>query len=99
MSDGIILISTIIGWNLLFDFLAYRSPRLRRLLQPPEICLVRDGRIIHRNLRREYLSEDDLYAQLREHGIADLSEVRTAYMESDGKISVIPRQPGKTSAK
>ena len=94
VSDGLILISTIIGWNLLFDFLAYRSPRLRRLLQPPEICLVRDGRIIHRNLRREYLSEDDLHAKLREHGIAELAEVRRAYMESDGTISVIRRRSG-----
>lgn len=100
VSDGLILISTILGWNLLFDFLAYRSPRLRRLLQPPEICLVRDGRIIHRNLRREYLSADDLHAKLREHGIADLSEVRVAYLESDGSISVIRRQrPGKTPVK
>lgn len=97
VSDGMILISTIIGWNLLFDFLAYRSPRLRRLLQPPEICLVRDGRILYRNLRREYLSEDDLRAKLREHGIGELSEVRVAYMESDGQISVIPREPGKTA--
>jgi len=98
VSDGLILISTILGWNLLFDFLAYRSPRLRRLLQPPEICLVRDGRIIHRNLRREFLTEDDLHAKLREHGINDLAEVRLAYMESDGTISVIPRQAGQLTS-
>lgn len=95
VTDGLILISTILGWNLLFDYLAYRSPRWRRLLQAPEICLVHNGRIIHRNLRREFLSEDDLHAKLREHGIAELSEVRAAYMESDGTVSVIRRQPGQ----
>jgi uncharacterized membrane protein YcaP (DUF421 family) len=95
VSDGVILISTIIGWNLLFDILAYRSPRLRRLLQPPEICLIRDGRIIHRNLRREYLSVDDLQAKLREHGIADMAEVGLAVMESDGTVSVIRRRRKK----
>lgn len=99
VSDGLILLSTMIGWNLLFDFLAYRSPRWRRLLKPPEICVIRDGRIIHRNLRREYLSVDDLHAKLREHGIEDLSEVRVAYMESDGTFSVLTRQPGQSGRK
>lgn len=97
VGDGLILLSTIIGWNLLFDFLAYHSPRLRRLLHPPEVCLVRDGRIIHRNLRREYLSVEDLHAKLREHGIADLAEVRVAYLESDGTVSVVRRRPGSGS--
>ncbi|HEX6734578.1 MAG TPA: YetF domain-containing protein [Azonexus sp.] len=96
VSDGLVLISTILGWNLLFDYLAYRFPALRRLLEPPEICLVRNGRIQHRNLRREFLSVDDLHAKLREHGIADLAEVRMACMESDGTVSVIRRHPGKT---
>lgn len=95
VTDGLILISTILGWNLLFDYLAYRFPRMRRLLQPPELCLARDGKIMHHNLRREYMSEDDLYAKLREHGITDLNEVHLVYMESDGTISVIRRHQDK----
>lgn len=92
VSDGLVLISTILGWNLLLDYLAFRFPALRRLLAAPAICLVRDGRIQHRNLRREFLSVDELQAKLREHGIADLAEVRLACMESDGTVSVIKRQ-------
>ena len=93
VTDGLVLISTILGWNLLFDFLAYRFPRFHRLLEPSAMCLVRDGQIMHRNLRREYLSEEDLYAKLREHGVADLAEVRLAFIESDGSVSVIRRHP------
>lgn len=96
VSDGLVLISTILGWNLLLDYLAYRFPRLRRLLQAPAICLVRDGCIQYRNLRREFLSVDELQAQLREHGIVDVAEVRMACMESDGTVSVIKRQPEKS---
>lgn len=92
VSDGLILISTILGWNLLLDFLSYRFPRLRRLLQSPELCLIRDGKVLQRNLRREFISMDELQAKLREHGISDLSEVRRAYMESDGTVSVIRRR-------
>jgi uncharacterized membrane protein YcaP (DUF421 family) len=37
---------------------------------------------------------DDLMAKLRAHGIDDLGQVRHAYLESDGEISVIkePRE-------
>lgn len=95
ITDGLILISTIIGWNWLFDFLAYRFPAVRRLLQAPALCLVRDGKIIHRNLRREYLTVDDLTSKLREKGVESLDEVRAVYMESDGAISVICRKPAR----
>lgn len=92
VTDGLILISTILGWNLIFDWLAYRFPLLRRLLQPQEICLIRNGKIIHRNLRREFITIEELQAKLREHGVTDFAEVREAYMESDGAVSVIKRQ-------
>lgn len=93
VGDGMVLVSTILGWNVLFDYLAYRFPRVRRVLQPRALPLVADGRIIYRNLRREFISEDELNAKLREHGVANLSEVRAATMESDGSISVIRRHP------
>ncbi|MGE5492154.1 MAG: DUF421 domain-containing protein [Actinomycetota bacterium] len=92
VTDGLILISTILGWNLLFDWAAWRFPRLRRLLQPREICLIRDGKMLVRNLRREFITEEELWAKLREHGITDLAEVQAAYMESDGAVSVIKRK-------
>lgn len=92
VSDGLILISTILGWNLLFDWAAYRFPRLRHLLQPREIRLIRNGKVLHRNLRREFITMEELESKLREHGITDLAEVEAAYMESDGAVSVIRRK-------
>ncbi|MBS1189731.1 MAG: hypothetical protein H6R10_1523 [Rhodocyclaceae bacterium] len=92
VTDGLILISTILGWNYLFDYLAYRFPRLRRLLEPREICLIRDGKVLHRNLRREFITIEELHSKLREHGVTDIAEVKAAYMESDGGVSVITRQ-------
>jgi uncharacterized membrane protein YcaP (DUF421 family) len=92
VSDGLVLLSTILGWDILLDYLSYKSARLRRLLQPPQLYLVRDGRINRRSLRREFITEDELRGKLREHGISDLAEVQAAYMESDGAVSVIRRR-------
>lgn len=48
--------------------------------------------IAKRALRREYLPEDELMSQLRLKGVLELSEVRRAFMEPDGEISVIKRR-------
>jgi len=98
ISDGLILISTIIGWNLILDWLAYRSPRVRLLVQAPTLVLVRDGKVLHRNLRRELMTMEDLMAKLREHGVEEIDSVRTARMEGDGTISVIKRNEGSSSS-
>lgn len=90
VSDGFVLIGTIVFWNFLLDFLSYRFPALQRLIQPQTLCLVREGRIIRRNMAQELMTEEDLMSKLRDKGVERLSEVKRAYMESDGTITVIP---------
>jgi uncharacterized membrane protein YcaP (DUF421 family) len=92
VTDGIVLITTLIGWNVLIDWLTYRSAFLERVLQPPPLLLVRNGRILHRNLRMEFVSEAELRSKLREHGIDDTADIKLAYMEASGEVSVIRRE-------
>jgi uncharacterized membrane protein YcaP (DUF421 family) len=92
ISDGIVLVGTIIAWNVFIDWLAYRFPAIRRIAQPPELLLVREGMILHRNLRRELMTVDDLLAKLREKGVENVGDVKSARMEGDGAISVVKRK-------
>jgi uncharacterized membrane protein YcaP (DUF421 family) len=94
ISEGMILIATIAGWNLVLDWLAYRSPVIDRLVSPPTLPLVRHGKILQRNMARQFLTKDELMAKLREQGITQLSDVRHAFLEGDGQISVIPVRKG-----
>lgn len=89
--EGMVVVGTLVAWTWLLDAIAARSPRARRILQPSEVLLVRDGVPHLRNLRRESISLADLRAKLREAGVDDLARVRRAFMESDGQISVIRR--------
>jgi uncharacterized membrane protein YcaP (DUF421 family) len=91
VTEGAILIGTIVAWNVLIDWANYRFPTLRRWLEPPPLLLVRDGRLLHRNLRHEFVTEEELRSKLREKGVDDLRQVASAYMESDGNVSVIRR--------
>jgi len=94
ITEGCILVLTIAGWNWLVDFASWRFPAVRRVLEPRPLPLVREGRVLRRNMRREFLSMEELMAQLREHGIESLGDVKSATMENDGQISVIRRDDG-----
>jgi uncharacterized membrane protein YcaP (DUF421 family) len=93
VTDGAILVGTIIAWTQLIDWLNWRVPALRSWLEPPPLPLIEDGRILRHNLRKEYVTEDELKAKLREQGVDDVRTVAKAHMETDGQISVIKRQP------
>ena len=90
--DGFVLIATIIGWSLLLNYVSYRFPLMRRFVLPRPVCLVRDGVKLENNLRRELISDEELSEFLREHEIDDLRDVRRAYLEPDGQVTVLRRR-------
>jgi uncharacterized membrane protein YcaP (DUF421 family) len=91
-SDGMVLISTLVAWNYLLDFLSYRFPSIERLTTPRPLRLVKDGRMLKRNMRREFITADELMAKLREEGHSNISSVREMYLEADGEISVVAKE-------
>jgi uncharacterized membrane protein YcaP (DUF421 family) len=93
ITEGVVLVGTIFFWDYMLDYLAYRSPRLRRLLLPRPLLLIKDGRMLRRNMRQELITVEELKSHLREQGIDDITAVKKCYMESDGQISVIKKQP------
>lgn len=88
-SDSILLISTLVFWNVLVDWATWRFPAVERLLAARRLCLVRNGRCHRRNMRREFISDAELMAKVREGGLEDLSQIKAMYLESDGEISLI----------
>lgn len=93
VSEGAVLVGTIAGWSWLMDWASWRSRWVRRLAEPAPLVLVRRGRLLRRNLHREYITVPELLALLREHGIDKLADVKMARMEPDGQLSVIRQRP------
>ncbi len=89
LADGALLVLTIALWSWLMDWASFRFHAVRRLAEPPPLVLVRRGRLVTINLRREHITVPELMAALRAQGIGKLAEVKMARMESDGAISVI----------
>lgn len=92
LPDGIVLVATIIFWNYLFDWLSFKSAWFSRLIEPSPLPLIEDGKMLRRNMRQEFITEDELMMQLRQQGLEDISKVKRAFIESNGQISVIERK-------
>ncbi|HEX7127933.1 MAG TPA: YetF domain-containing protein [Thermodesulfobacteriota bacterium] len=82
---------TLILWDYALSAVEYRWPRVRRFLEPSPLVLVRDGRLLRHNMAKELITEDDLLTQIRQQGYERIEQMRLVVMESDGRISVIPR--------
>ena len=88
IADGLLLAAVILGWALLIDFLDYKLPSWNIASAKP-LELIRDGKMIQKNLAREQITEDEVLSQLRMHGLASAAEVAVAHLEGDGHVSVI----------
>jgi len=91
ITAGLVLVGTIATWSYVLDWLSYRYRFVERLLQPAPLPLVRNGVMLLRNMRQQYITADELKSQLRQQGIARIEEVGNCYLEPDGQISVIKR--------
>ena len=92
ITEGFLLILTIAFWEFTLDWLAYRYPRFSRLVQPAPLLLIKDGRMLRKNMRQEMVTEEELNSQLRQQGVEDLSQIKKCYLEGDGKVSVIKQE-------
>jgi uncharacterized membrane protein YcaP (DUF421 family) len=95
VGDGIILIATLVGWNYLLNVLSFHVPFIERLVSAAPLPVVRDGQLLRRNMRREFLTEEELMSHLRMEGFEEVSQVKKAYIEGEGEIAVIGYEKGK----
>jgi uncharacterized membrane protein YcaP (DUF421 family) len=90
LAGGILAAVVLLVLNAVVARLRLRWPRLRRVVEGSPTLLVLHGEVMADHLRREGLDQETLEAALREHGVADLSDVEMAVLEIDGSISVVP---------
>jgi uncharacterized membrane protein YcaP (DUF421 family) len=94
ISDAVVLVATLVGWSYVLNWLTYAVPATERWVSPPAHPVVCNGRLLRRNMRAEFLTEEELLRQLHLEGIEDVSEVKEARIEADGSLSVTKREAG-----
>ena len=85
LTAGVVLFAL----NMVVSFLMFRFKPIRNLIQSEPVTLIYNGKILVKNLKDVLLTDDELLAAVREHGVSAIQDVSLAVMEVDGNISVI----------
>lgn len=91
LGGGLLLAVTLIVINWCVAFVTSRSGRVERVVEGVPVVLARDGQLFRSVLKRELVSEQDFNEALRQNGQMTLTDVRIALLETNGSISVVPR--------
>ena len=86
---GLIAAATLLVANAVVARVTRGSKAVTRLVEGTPTILIRHGQILEPNLASEGITDADLLRSLREHGVDDLSVVRSAVLEVDGTVSVL----------
>jgi uncharacterized membrane protein YcaP (DUF421 family) len=79
------------GLAILIDLIVLKNREVGKLVEGNPTVLIENGRILERNLFKNFLRVDDLMARLREKGFFNPADVEFAIFETDGTISVLPK--------
>jgi uncharacterized membrane protein YcaP (DUF421 family) len=92
LTGAVIMATTLITLNYLVAWQTSRNRMVERWVEGEPVVLARDGKVFRQVLRRELVSHDDFAEALRMNNIDDVGDVRLALLETNGRISVIPRE-------
>jgi uncharacterized membrane protein YcaP (DUF421 family) len=90
ITEGLLLGAVIFGWAVAIDWIDYKFPHWH-LAAPRPLPIIENGRLIHENMKRDGITEDEVESQLRLHGLDSPRDVAHAYLEGDGPFSVLVR--------
>ena len=88
LSGGLLLAAVLVGLSSLISYLTYKSRLFSSVFEGTPTLLVNRGKIIHKHLAKERMSESELHVLLRKQGVHQLHEIETAVLEADGTLSV-----------
>ncbi|MHB9131117.1 MAG: DUF421 domain-containing protein [Armatimonadota bacterium] len=86
---GLFAAALVAGWHFLGYYSNYRSLRLQRVLEVEPTVMVRDGEVLTQALEDERITPDEFESLLRQAGVVQVEEVKLAFLEPSGRLSIV----------
>ncbi len=94
VTNGVLVILTLVGADVLLSLFKQRSPRLEQWLDGLPLVIVENGRPLSDLMGRARIDEQDILSAARERqGLERMDQIKYAVLETSGGISIIPKQP------
>lgn len=91
LDSAVLSFSILLAMQRAVAWLSFHSKILQNALSNEPTLLVRDGRLLDASMRRECISKSDIEAAIRAQGHMKLSSVSAVILETDGSMSIIPK--------
>jgi len=91
----LISIGTLGALDIVIAFIALKNAKIRRIVQEEPLVIVQNGKILEDTMRSARFNLDDLLTELRLNNIPDISDVEFAILESNGRLSIIPKSQAR----
>ncbi|MEL3972482.1 DUF421 domain-containing protein [Rossellomorea oryzaecorticis] len=85
----IVPLLTLFFWHTAFSFISMKYRKFGFFFNGKPAILIDNGKVVVKNLKRQFISVDLLLSELRIQNIFDVSEVKYAILEPNAHISVI----------
>ncbi len=87
--EGFVALVALFALQMGVSTLRSRRGWVRKLLDNPPMLLMKDGVVLHENLRAVRVTEDELRAKLRFNNVFSYAQVVAVVLESSGEVSVM----------
>lgn len=98
LTGAVLAISTFAFLAVAMSWISYLSPRAEKLLDGEPRVVIRDGKLLKENLRRDRMTQSEVESEMRIAGIASMDQVAWAILEPQGKISFIKKDGSDTQS-
>ncbi|MCE7986161.1 MAG: DUF421 domain-containing protein [Caldilinea sp. CFX5] len=92
LTNAIIAVCTLLSLVFLNSLLLQKSERMADIVEGKPALLVQHGKFIADNMNKERISPEELFAEMHQVGLYQLSQIKWAVLESDGRISFVPEE-------
>ena len=93
VTNGVLVILTLVGIERLADLVSIRSTGMKRLLDGRPTIIVDHGRTLDERLERLRITPDEILQQARSsQGVERIEQIKYAVLERNGVISIVPRK-------
>lgn len=87
--QGMVAFAVVVFAHMLVTFISSRNVGFYRLVTPPENLLIENGKLVQKSLRQERMRPEEVQSELRLKGEDHPSEVKQAWLEPNGQVSVV----------
>lgn len=89
LAGGLVAAASLMALCTLSEMIAFRSRRAEKVIQGTAVVLIDNGKVDAKVMRRFRITDEDLHATLHEKGLLRVDQVKRAFVEADGQITLV----------